>query len=256
MKIIVGNWKMNPKTLGEAKKMLAEINDVARPLTREKVKVVICPPTLFLPSLAGFLYEDNLAIGAQNAASENFAELTGGVSPYALADMGIRYVILGHSDLRRDGESNEEVGKKVFCALANGITPIICFGEKTRDPDGAYKEEIKAQIRAAIRDCVGRPYAKKIIMAYEPVWAIGPTAIREATPDDLREIIALTRETLAENFGRLNAEEIPILYGGSANAKNAHLYLGSGADGLLVGRASRSAENFGAMLQVAETIGE
>jgi len=255
MKIIVGNWKMNPKTLNEAKKMLAEINDVARPLTRSKVKVVICPQTLFLAPLADFLYEDNLSIGAQNAASENEAELTGGVSPYTLADMGIKYVILGHSDLRRAGESNEEVGKKTDRALANRIIPIICFGEKTRDPDGLYKEEIKAQIRAAISCCYEWD-AKEIIMAYEPVWAIGPTAIREATPDDLREIVVLTRETLAEKFGRMDAENTPILYGGSANAKNAHLYLESGADGLLVGRASRSAENFGAILQVAEEIGE
>jgi len=249
-KIMVGNWKMNPGTLEEGKKLLEKLNDVAAPLAR--TEVVICPPTIFLASLHDS--GGKIAIGAQNAAYSDVAEHTGGTSPLSLADMGIKYVILGHSDRRGGGESSEDVGKKVESALSNGLMPIVCFGEKMRDADGEYLGEIKTQILAAVSG-VAEGDAEKLIVAYEPVWAIGPTATRAATPDDLREVVALTRTTLAEHFGSA-AEKIPLLYGGSANADNAKTYLESGADGLLVGRASRSAENFGAMLQVAEAMEE
>lgn len=253
MKLIVGNWKMYPKTFVEAKLISALHKKVAGKMKR--AKVIICPPTLFVyPLVQTISKAKNITVGAQNAYSEDEGARTGETSPAALASIGVTHVILGHSERRAMGETDNMVALKAAQAIHNNLTVILCVGEHSRDDAGAYFNEVREQLR---RSLLGFPKNefKRLVIAYEPIWAIGASAVRSATPNDFHEMSILIKRHLVEQFGKIAGFKVPILYGGSVDERNAEGFmLQGGADGLLVGRVSLDPEKFGEIIRIADKI--
>lgn len=252
MKIIAGNWKMYPQTLKEAKLILSTLKKSTRKVKR--AKIILCTPSLFLAPLITLKGTSRIAIGGQDVYFENEGAHTGETSPKALASLGATHVILGHSERRTGGETNAIVAKKVQMAIKNKLSVILCVGEKKRDDNGAYFTEVGNQLRESLEG-FPKTEAKRLIIAYEPIWAIGANAVRAALPEDFHEMSILIRRHLVEYFGKKIGFTIPILYGGSADERNAEAFLKEGgADGLLVGRASLDPEKFSAMINIADRI--
>lgn len=254
-KIIIGNWKMNPLTAKEAEKLFA---NVARLVARvKKTEVVICAPSVYLERLSK-IRTGKVKLGAEDAFYGDVGAFTGEVSGEMLYALAIKYVILGHSERRSPpaggGETNELINKKIKSVLASGLVPILCIGESSRDDNHEYFNIVKNQLEECLAG-VSKTILSKIIIAYEPVWALSSTAGRkDATANDSREMAIFIRKTLADKFG--SKTELPrIIYGGSANEKDALDFLtNGGVDGLLPGKASLNAEKFAAMVQIAEKI--
>lgn len=242
-KIVAGNWKMN-KTATEAKALIAEIrkatNDGAG-----KVDVVVCTPFTDLAAAAKALKGSKIGLGAQNMHWEASGAFTGEISAAMLKDLGVQYVILGHSERRQYfAETDETVNKKLKAALAAGLKPIVCVGE-TRAQREANKmaEVIVHQVKT---DFAGVDMAN-VVVAYEPIWAIG-TGLT-ATPAQAEEVHALIRKTLAEMFGAEVANTVRIQYGGSMKPANAkELMSCPDIDGGLIGGAALKADSFAAII--------
>lgn len=221
-KLIVANWKLNPATQKEATELFDAIKNGVEETSSE---VVICPPFVFLSELKG------LTLGAQDIAKEEKGAFTGEVSASQLKDLGVEYVIVGHSERRKYfGDTNEMVNEKMKRALATGLKVIFCIGEQ----DGEDKEAVlKKQIEEGLN---GISDLENVILAYEPVWAIGTG--KNCSVEETKSSVALIKELLGQTSNK-------ILYGGSVNAENAAGYLNeAGVDGLLVGGASLKAEEF------------
>lgn len=252
MKLIIGNWKMFPASPREAKKIFVGIKKGTAGATR--TKIVVCPPALYVASLAEWKAKAKINVGGQNCFKDDEGARTGETSPRALASTGATYVILGHSERRALGETDGDVAEKAIGAVRNKLTVVLCVGEHDRDQHGSHFGEVSSQLRASL---AGFPKAevKRLVIAYEPIWAIGAKAKRPATPSDYREMSILIRRYLAEYFGKKTAFAIPILYGGSADDKNAEGFLREGgADGLLVGRVSLDAEKFSEIIRIAHNV--
>jgi triosephosphate isomerase len=250
--LIVGNWKMNPWKIEDARKIFDEIKKEAGKLSR--VQTVVCPPFVFLSDLVKKISGHRCAVGAQDMFFEKDGAYTGEVSPRMLSSLGAKYVIIGHSERRAMGETDETVNKKVLAALKMGLVVVLCVGEKERSAEGAYFQFIKNQIEIALGNVPKRLLAN-IVIAYEPVWAIGKNATGVIAPPDLLEMSIFMRKTLSDIFGRTPAQEIPFLYGGSVDEKNAEAFLKEGeVDGLLVGRVSLNPKKFITILKTAEKI--
>ncbi len=242
--LIVGNWKAYVQSLKEAKKLF---KDIEKGLPRELgATVVVCPPTPFLHTLAGSYRGERVAFGTQNIFFEGDAH-TGEVTGSMLRSIGAEYVIVGHAERRSLGEDNALVAKKVGAALDHGLTPIVCVGERSRDKDGNYFHELEQGVLESLA-LVEEKSLKKVIIAYEPVWAIGaplPPAGRT-----VRESLIFIRKTLAEKFDRRVALSTRIIYGGAVNEEAARTLLDeSEADGFLLGRASVNADAFTAIVR-------
>jgi triosephosphate isomerase len=247
-RIIIGNWKMNPLTSTEAERLFG---GVAKNISGIKsTKIVICPPFLYLSALKKL--SRKIILGAQNAFRESSGAFTGEVSADMLYDSGVRYVILGHSERRREGESNQEINKKIKSALSAGLRPILCVGEKERDTNHEYFNEVKMDLEASLNG-VSRNSIQKVVVAYEPVWAISSTIDRrDATSLDSQEMAIFIRKILSDKFGR-DASAVSIIYGGSVNEKDAEDFLvNGGVDGLLVGRASLDEKKFLKIIEICE----
>ena len=249
-KIIVGNWKMNPLTLKEAEKLFL---GVAKGISGiKKTEVVICPPFLYLERLKKF--SRKIILGAQNTFFEDVGAFTGEISPEMLYNLGARYVILGHSERRAMGESNSEINKKIKSSLVSGLRPILCVGESARDLNHEYFNLVKMELEECL---IGIPKNSipKIIIAYEPIWAISSTPDRrDATADDSREMSIFIRKVLSDKFGA-EAIKVRIIYGGSVTEKDAGDFLqNGGVDGLLPGRASLNAKKFGEIVKICEAL--
>ncbi len=249
-RIIAGNWKMNT-TPDEASALVAEIVSSSTvqqaPLS---VRIVVCPPYLSLSSAIQSSVGSHVVIGAQNCHHEEKGAYTGEVSPVVLHGMGVKYVIVGHSERRRDQfENNELVGRKAARALACGLTPIICVGETLDErEDDITTDVIGTQIRL-ITSAAGEDVIKGSVIAYEPVWAIGTG--RAATPIQAQDVHAFIRSEL-HIFG---AQDVPILYGGSVTDENAStLFTCRDIDGALVGGASLKASSFCAIIEAASGV--
>lgn len=252
MKLIIGNWKMFPASSVEAKKIFVGIKKEAKGLTR--AKVVICPPALYVASLVALAAKTKVAIGGQNCFRDDEGAYTGETSPAALRAVGATHVILGHSERRAMGETDAAVSEKMTAAIRNKMTVILCVGEKARDEQGGYFNEVSSELRGSLA-AFPKSESKRLIVAYEPIWAIGSKAKRVATPADFREMSILIRRTLTEYFGKKEAFAIPVLYGGSVDDRNAEGFMKEGgADGLLIGRISLDPEKFGAIIHCANTI--
>ncbi|HEY4515000.1 MAG TPA: triose-phosphate isomerase [Candidatus Paceibacterota bacterium] len=251
-RIIIANWKMNPTTLFEASKLFQAIKKTTLKATR--VQTIVCAPYLFLPTLAGFQSGQRISVGAQDSFYERVGAYTGEVSATQLAGEDIRYVILGHSERRAMGESNDLVGRKVAAALGEGLNVILCVGEKDRDQGGDYLSEVSAQIHASLAS-IPRRYFLNLIMVYEPVWAISTHANAVESPEDMLHMSIFIRKTLGGICGKDIAIKIPILYGGSVDEENVAGFIErGGADGALVGRASLSATSFSEIIKRANEV--
>jgi triosephosphate isomerase len=240
--IVAGNWKMN-KSLAEGIQLAKEVNDAVEAVGALKCDVVIAPPFLHLVEVCK-VTGSRVSVAAQNCAAEASGAYTGEVSAAMLRSAGMSHVIVGHSERRAYyGETDEILAKKADQALANGLKPIFCIGEELSQRDsGKYIEVICRQIQNGLFHLTVDNFSK-VIIAYEPVWAIGTG--RTATAVQAQEVHACIRKTVADRYGADVADSITILYGGSCNENNAHeLFACPDIDGGLIGGASLSADKF------------
>ena len=243
--LMAGNWKMN-NTVGEAVVLTQEISNNFERDWPDHVDVVVCPPYVDLKPAKTVLEFDKtkVAVGAQNVHWEPSGAYTGEISVAMLKEIGCEYCIVGHSERRTMfGETNENVNRKVRALIDGGIAPIICVGESlaVRD-DGTAEEFVCAQVRAALAG-IEADEAKDVVVAYEPIWAIGTG--RTATQEQAQAVCAAIRATLAELFCAELADSLRILYGGSMNVGNVESLLAQpDIDGGLVGGASLKASSF------------
>ena len=245
--VIAGNWKMN-KTPAEAK----ELVDAIKPLVADAgCEVVACVPFTNLETVLEAVKGSNVKVGAENCHFEKSGAFTGEISADMLAEMGVEYVIIGHSERRQYfGETNETVNKRTRAALAAGLKVILCVGEMLADRENGITAELVAlQTKIALKD-VTAGELKNVIIAYEPVWAIGTG--KTATAEQANEVCALVRQTIGSLYGPAAAEGVTIQYGGSLNAKNAaELVAQPDVDGGLIGGASLKAPDFAAIVEAA-----
>ncbi len=237
-KIIAGNWKMN-KTPSEA---VALINELKPLVANDEVDVVFCVPAISIIPAMEAAKGSNISIGTENMYFEESGAYTGEIAPNMLTDVGVKFVIIGHSERREYfAETDETVNKKVLKAFEHGITPIICCGETlTQREQGVTIDWIRQQIKIAFLN-VTAEQAKTAVIAYEPIWAIGTG--KTATSDQAEEVCAAIRGCIAEIYDDATAAEIRIQYGGSVNAGNAaELFAKADIDGGLVGGASLKPE--------------
>lgn len=236
--LIVGNWKTNPGTLKEAKKLFLNIQKGLP----QNSGVMIAPPSPFISDLYQIAFGHKIKLAAQDVSSEVGGAFTGEVSLPMLKSAGAAAVIVGHSERRARGEKDEDVNKKVTAVIKYRATAIVCVGEKSRDGHGNFFGVVEAQLKAALKG-IKAADLKHIVVAYEPVWAIGTG--NNATPEDAHEMKLFIRKVLADNFTRQSADKVPILYGGSVTPQNtADLTERGGVDGFLVGKASLKAREF------------
>jgi triosephosphate isomerase (TIM) len=245
VKIIVANWKMNPQSQKEAENLFMATFKEAKSVKNKKI--IICPPFPFL-FVAQKFKNKNVTLGSQNVGREIEGSHTGEVSPKMLADMKVKHVIVGHSECRFLGEDNKVVNRKILNLLKFKLSPILCVGENNRDKDGAYLSFVGEQIKSCLSG-VPRSQMKNIIIAYEPVWAIGANATREATKEEFIEMKIFIRKIISDIYDSKTAHSMAIIYGGSVNGDNAKSFVDEGsADGLLVGRDSINPKKFSAIL--------
>ncbi len=223
--LIIANWKMNPVTIKEAEELFNSISEGVKDI--ESAETVICPPFIYLPLLKG------LTLGAQDSYWEEKGAYTGEISVAMLKDLGCKYIIVGHSERRKlFGEEDNDVNRKVLTILDAGLIPIVCIGETEEEREMDKTEDI---LEKEIKEGLNGVDASKIIIAYEPIWAIGT-----GNPCDVEEA-----QRMKEIIQKMISKDIRILYGGSAKADNAEGYLKqAGFNGLLVGGASLKAEEF------------
>lgn len=241
--IIAGNWKMN-LTLEEGYGLASEIKWMVADEVNTKAEVVLIPPYLHLPGIQNLLKDSNIKTGAQNCHHKNKGAYTGEISPAMLANLGVSYVIIGHSERRQyNGETNEQLVEKINAALENGLTPIYCFGETLMERENNLELTItESQVREGLFH-LSEEQIKKVVLAYEPVWAIGTG--KTATSAQAQEIHAFIRSVLTEKYSKVTAECISILYGGSMKPENAKELLScADIDGGLIGGAALESRSF------------
>jgi triosephosphate isomerase (TIM) len=244
--IIAGNWKMH-KTLSEAKGFVEEVKSSIP--TNDRVESVICAPALFLERLVEVAAGSDVKIGAQNMHFEETGAFTGEISPVALTDIGVQYVILGHSERREMfNETDEAVNKKTLKAFTHNLVPIVCCGETLEQREaGQTNELVGNQIKIALTG-LSTEQAKQTVIAYEPIWAIGTG--KSSSAADANEVCAYIRQVVAEQFSPDVAEAIRIQYGGSVKPTNIAEYMAQpDIDGALVGGASLDAQSFLQLLE-------
>ena len=245
--VIAGNWKMN-KTRPEAKELVEAI----KPLVADAgCEVVACVPFTNLETVLEAVKGSNIKVGAENCHFEKSGAFTGEISADMLAEMGVEYVIIGHSERRQYfGETDETVNKRTLAALAAGLKVILCVGEMLADRENGITDELVAmQTKIALKDVTAEEL-KNVIIAYEPVWAIGTG--KTATAEQANEVCAVIRATICKLYGKEAADGITIQYGGSMNAKNAaELVAQPDVDGGLIGGASLKAPDFAAIVEAA-----
>ena len=246
--VIAGNWKMN-KLASEAKPFVEELR-AAMPKTKT-CESVLCVPFPIIPAMAKVMRDSRLAFGAQDVSAHESGAYTGEVSAAMLADLGVKYCIVGHSERREyHAESDSLVNTKAKALLAAGITPIICVGESLEQRERELTMEYVAyQVKAALAGMDARE-VKKCVIAYEPIWAIGTG--RTATADQAQEVCAAIRKVVGELYGADIAEGMTIQYGGSMNPANAAELLSKpDVDGGLIGGASLHAGKFCEIVEAA-----
>lgn len=247
-KIIAGNWKMN-KTPGEAEKLVKEI---AEKVSGAGCDVVVCPTAVCLDRVLKAASGSNVKVGAQNVHFEEKGAFTGEIAANMLTEIGVDYVIIGHSERRQYfGETDETVNKRTVAAINGGLTPIICVGETlTEREQGIMEETVRRQTKIALLN-VSAEAAAKAVIAYEPVWAIGTG--KTATAEQAEEVCAIIRDTVKNLYNNDVAESIRIQYGGSMNAQNAAELLSKpDIDGGLIGGASLKPDDFAVIVKAAE----
>ncbi|WHH61651.1 triose-phosphate isomerase [Petroclostridium sp. X23] len=239
-KIIAGNWKMN-KTPSQSAALIEELKPL---VANADAEVVVCPPFVCIPAVKAAIQGSNIAVGAQNMYFEEKGAFTGEIAPDMLVDLGVKYVIIGHSERRQYfSETDETVNKKVITAFKYALTPIICVGESLDQREqGITNDLVRMQTKIAMKGLTAEQ-AKQVVIAYEPIWAIGTG--KTATSEQANEVCAVIRETVKAIFGEEVSVHTRIQYGGSVNAANANELMNMpDIDGGLVGGASLKADDF------------
>lgn len=244
--IVAGNWKMN-KTSTEAVEIISKLNELIVDI--QGVEVIIGPPFTALPDIKKVA--GKVKIAAQNMHWEEKGAFTGEISPIMLTDLGIDYVILGHSERRAYfGETNEIINKKIKSALIHGLNPILCVGEKLEDRENGNTENVVEDHVKGGLEGISKEEMTRIVIAYEPVWAIGTG--KTATPEQAEEVHAFIRKLLTEMYDAEIARNTSILYGGSVKPANSKaLFSKENIDGGLVGGASLKADDFSIIVKNA-----
>ena len=245
--VIAGNWKMN-KTPTETKAFMTEFKTI---MPRGRwCDVALCVPAVCIPAAVRTMRETRIGIGAENCNANASGAYTGEIAANMLLDAGCKYVILGHSERRAMGEANADVNAKVLAALDNGLIPIMCVGESLEQREAGITEEwITMQIKTGLAS-IGEDKIRKMIIAYEPIWAIGTG--KTATPEQAEEVCENIRTVVRKLYSSKNARAISILYGGSMNDKNAFELLAQpDIDGGLIGGASLVPEKFVKIIEAA-----
>ena len=245
--LIAGNWKMNPESIDLARALIRRVSKVA--YASSHVETVGCPP---YPVLSLVKPEKNISLGAQDCYFEDRGPYTGSVSPAMLKSAGCKYVIVGHSERRAQGETNDIVAKKLRAAVRARLSVILCIGETHRDTEGNYLSAIREQLKESLV-YVERSMLQHVVIAYEPVWAIGGEVA--VASHDIHQAVIFIRKVLTEAYTPELVRSMQILYGGSSNAQNAEDILSRGeVAGLLVGGASLVAEDFSEVIRIAHRL--
>ncbi len=240
-KLIVANWKMNPRTFKEAKKIFTDFKKEKINYTNKTV--VFCPPSVFLKDLKSLYTGSKIFWGAQDAHFEEDGQYTSDISIPMIKDIGARFVIIGHSEVRAKGDTDESISKKVFKALQEDLHVLLCVGEKVHDAQATYLNVVSDQLKSALK-YVAPNLAKKINIVYEPVWAVG-RGNNAMNTHDIHFMNLFIKKELIHKFGKNIGNHVPVLYGGSVDSYNSSLILGEGmVDGLLIGRASLNPGEF------------
>lgn len=248
--MVVGNWKMNPDSLVEAKGLFSAISRKASKTKR--TIVIIAPPAPFVTALRS--KKSSVHISAQDVSAEASGAFTGSVSARELKNSGAEYTIIGHSERRSVGDTDEIVAKKVKQAIDAGLRVILCVGENERDAHARYLQVIRSQILSVL-NAVDKKSIRWITIAYEPIWAIGKSADITPKPADIHEMSIFIKKVAAEILGKSDGMKVQILYGGSINTENALAILEEAEiDGLLVGRQSLDAKAFTEIIENANSI--
>lgn len=248
--LVIGNWKMNPATIAKARKLFLDTRTKLGSRKRT-VTPVVAPPFPFISELERLAPSRRIELAAQDVFFESIGAHTGEVSVPMLKSVGVSMVIVGHSERRARGESDDEIYCDVQAVLGSSVTAVICVGEQARDAQGNYFGVVEAQVRAALRD-VEAKQLKRVVVAYEPVWAIGTG--KTATAADAYEMKLFIHKLLTDRFDRSAAQKVRILYGGSVKKHNAKELLEVGqVDGFLIGGASLKAGEFTHIIDTAET---
>ncbi len=249
-KVIAGNWKMNKDISGTAELISGIINNID--FSKVNSEIIVCPPFISLETAAELIKSTPIKVGAQNMFFEESGAYTGEISASMLVSAGCSYVILGHSERRAIfNESNEWINKKVRQALASGLKPIFCVGETLEQREkGVMKDVLKTQITEGLKG-ISESQMAEIIIAYEPVWAIGTG--KTASPEEAEEVHLFIRDLIAEMFNAGVANNLIIQYGGSVKPNNAKELLSQpNIDGALIGGAALKADSFIDIIYAAE----
>lgn len=242
---VVANWKEYPETSKDAKKLATSLGKIKIP---KGVSSIICPPFPFIASVGQEVKKGKHLLGSQDVSPFIVGAYTGEVSSKQLTSLGVKYAIVGHSERRALGEADNLILEKIKATLFSGMTPILCVGEHDRENSVASHEEVRREL--SILADLSKKDIEKIIIAYEPIWAIGAKAKNPASPEDAREMRIYIQKVLADMLTEKVMRTIPILYGGSVTGKNANDYIAvAGMQGLLVGRASLDAKGYNAIIQ-------
>jgi len=245
--IIAANWKAYVESAATAKALAAAARRLAG---KGENTIILAPPAPYLGLLAsGKGKEAAFALAAQDVSDSTGGAATGETTAALLADLGVAYAIIGHSERRAMGETNELVASKVRHALAHSLTPIVCIGERERDAEASYLQFLRAEL-AAVFEPLSHGERTRIVLAYEPIWAIGKSAADSIHPSDLQEMVLYMQKVLADYLPGQGAAAIPILYGGSVEAENiVSLATDTGVQGFLIGHASASVASFSALVK-------
>lgn len=248
---LVLNWKAGPETLEEAKKIVIAVRRISK--TAVRTAMVICPPFIYLEPVSKMLLpRGKTLLGSQDVSSTEGGPETGEVSAQMVRNIGAAFAIVGHSERRQLGETSELAAKKVNLAVRSGLFVVLCVGEPERDSHGRFFRFLSEQLRLSLAK-ISRRQLPKIIIAYEPVFAIGKSEQEAMKAPELRETVIFIRKVLADLFGQPAALAVPILYGGSVGGSNAvTLFHDSGVQGFLLGRASLKPADVSFVLKVVD----
>ena len=249
--VVAGNWKMN-KDLNESVALISEIKNLLN--EANNVKMIVCPPYTSLETVNALVKDTKIGLGAQNMCAADSGAFTGAISASMIKSVGCEYVILGHSERRQYfKETSKEVARKTEAALLVNLIPIVCVGENLKEREsGKTKAIIEQEIKALFLK-IDSTLAGRIIVAYEPIWAIGTG--RSSSSQDANTIIKFIRELFSSKYGSKIAERIRILYGGSVDPKNIKEFMNeSDIDGALVGGASLHALSFSQIVKATEIL--
>lgn len=248
-RLIIANWKMNPESPESARAIFLAIRRAAEKI--KKTEVIVCPPAVYFSGLLK-LKTSKVSLGTQNIFWEQSGSYTGEMSATMVQAAGAEYAIIGHSERRVLGETNEMINKKVLASTSKNLGTILCIGEVERDAQGNYLAFVKDQLTTALAG-IQKKFVGDLVIAYEPVWAIGKTEAMKGA--DMHEMMLYIRKVLTDMLGQEYAKTIPVLYGGSVTQDNADDIMANGhVDGLLVGRQSLDPIQFKEILTIVDKI--